>query len=388
MKRSKTKIESVTLLNKSENNPILAKFQNGDLEIGPVENLECHLATEKKNKKVRKLITACDASVYIGNVERDPQMNTFIAIRNAVTNKMRLVQVEKCSLLSEHVLDVKEYSVVRTTTDEGTRSLATQFGGKKAIRAQDKFNRMKVNVDIVKDHLDSMIETHNESVKDEPNIPDFNESPDCPIVPPMNLNAKTIKELYSITEILTPHLIRELESVAVEVVKTPIDQIPIESNFLLDKLRKIQASSNPNSEENLLKVKALIYLDALINLTWKVNLKVNLSQMSFSEICDNVEMDIRKKFCDPKTTKQIKTKFTERKAISHILILAILLTDKLEISIEEMVLELKKVSKKEIMEYGAYLGLKVSGKNFLGLKMPSDMDKNRHMRPTLKRRRK
>ncbi|XP_059610953.1 uncharacterized protein LOC132257913 [Phlebotomus argentipes] len=388
MKRTKSKISAVTTLRKSANNPILVKFQNGDLLPGAQENLECHLAVDKHDKKSKKLIVSSDASAYIGNVERDPQMNTFIAIRNSVTNKMRFVQVETCSLLSEHVLKVGNDSAVRTAMDDNERSLYMQFGGKRAIKAFDKYNRMKVNVDIVKDDLDSTLQSHSEAVKDEQDTPDFGENAESPIVPPMNKDAKNVRELYSVVEILSPELLSELDSVAQEVTKTPPEELPIDNDFVLHRIRKVQQSSKLDSEESLLKIKALIYLDALMNLVKKIRRGQNFTHVSFSDICDNVEMDIRKRFIEPKTSKVVKTAYTTRKAVCHILILGILLSEKLEISVTEMVEQLKTTNRKELFEFAIYLGLKVSSKEFLGLRLPSEMDEKRRMKPEGRKRRK
>uniref|UniRef100_A0A7G3AYH9 Putative transcription dna-dependent n=1 Tax=Lutzomyia longipalpis TaxID=7200 RepID=A0A7G3AYH9_LUTLO len=387
--RTKSKIESVAVLRKNDNNPILAKFQNGDLLPGSHDNLECHFAVDKAEKKGHKLLTACDASVYIGDVKQDPQLNTFIAIRNTVTGKIRLVQVETCSMLSEHVLRVREDSAARTANDDSNK-LYTQFGGKKAMKAHDKYNRMKVNVDIVKDTLDNTLEKHEASRVDEPEeMPDFRDTKRNPICPPMNKEAKNIKDLYSFTELIAPRILTEIEYVAKEVLKTPPDELPIESNFILQRIRKIQQSNNPESPENLLKTKALIYLDALMTLVKKVKKGQNFSSVSLSGICDNVETEIRKRFTDPTATRPIKSAFTTRKAICHILVLGILLTDTMEISVEEMTVELKTTNRKELLEFAIYLGLKISpNKEFLGLKLPSQMDDKRRLKPEMRRRRK
>uniref|UniRef100_A0A1B0DLJ6 Uncharacterized protein n=1 Tax=Phlebotomus papatasi TaxID=29031 RepID=A0A1B0DLJ6_PHLPP len=388
MKRPKSKISAVTTLHKNDNNPILVKFQNGDLLPGPQENLSCHLATDKRSKKTQKLIASCDSSVYIGDVERDPQMNTFIAIRNAVTNKMRLVQVETCSLLSEHVLKIDDASAVRVGTI-GDQMLYSEFGSKKSMSNHDKMHKNKVNVDIFKNHLDDTIQKHNETVEEKQDISDFGETADNSIVPPMNKEAKNIKELYSLEEIVTPELLTELNEVAVEVLKTSPEELPIDSDFILQRIRNLQKLNDTNSEQKLLKTKALIYLDALMTLVKKVRKGQNFTHFSISDICDNVEMSIRKRFIDPSTTKAIKTAFTTRKAICHILVLAILLSDNLEISVDEMNVELKTTNRKEILEYAIYMGLKMSiKKEFLGLKMPSEMDEKRRMKPQMKRRRK
>lgn len=57
-------------------------------------------------------------------------------------------------------------------------------------------------------------------------MPDFGETAENSIVPPMNKEAKNIKELYSLEEIVTPELLAELNEVAAEVLKTSPEELP------------------------------------------------------------------------------------------------------------------------------------------------------------------
>lgn len=155
--------------------------------------------------------------------------------------------------------------------------------------------------------------------------------------------------------------------------KIPTFHFRITSDFLLDKFRGVQNSSTLSTKEKLLTVKTIIFVDALRNLVLQSNhftaSRKPLYRLSMSEICESVEMFIRRNFTDPKSVTGSITKFTRRKAICHYLVLAILLTPKLEMATEEIITELK-IRKEELLDFARFLNLRTALNNsFLGLRL-------------------
>lgn len=149
----------------------------------------------------------------------------------------------------------------------------------------------------------------------------------------------------------------------------------ITSDFLMDKFRAIQSSTTLSADEKALTVKTIIFADALRNLILQAQGRKPLQKIGMSEICESVEMHIRRSFADPKSATGQMTKYTRRKAICHYLIVAILLTAKLEVATDVIITELK-MRKEELLDFAKFLNLRTALNNtFLGLRLPkSKMD--------------
>lgn len=77
--------------------------------------------------------------------------------------QLKLVEVEECSLLSYHYNNCSKKKIdtpseqSSMSTESARRILFKEFGGKKAMKSQDRKEKMKVNVDVVKDQLDKTL---------------------------------------------------------------------------------------------------------------------------------------------------------------------------------------------------------------------------------------
>lgn len=75
-----------------------------------------------------------------------------------------MIEVEECSLLSYHYKNCAKKKT-ETSTDQAQsmssesakRLLYKEFGGKKAMKVLDRKEKMKINVDVVKDQLDKTL---------------------------------------------------------------------------------------------------------------------------------------------------------------------------------------------------------------------------------------
>lgn len=77
--------------------------------------------------------------------------------------QLKLVEVEECSLLSYHYNNCGKKKIdtpseqSSMSTESARRILFKEFGGKKAMKVLDRKEKMKVNVDVVKDQLDKTL---------------------------------------------------------------------------------------------------------------------------------------------------------------------------------------------------------------------------------------
>lgn len=77
--------------------------------------------------------------------------------------QIKLVEVNECHLLSYYYnavthRDADKSTPMATMSSEGARRIMFKdFGGKKALQVLDRKEKMKVNVDVVKDALDKTL---------------------------------------------------------------------------------------------------------------------------------------------------------------------------------------------------------------------------------------
>lgn len=76
--------------------------------------------------------------------------------------QIKLVEVSQCNSLSYHYnltkLSATHSNAPTNMSSEGARRIMLKdFGGKKALRALDRKEKMKVNVDVVKDALEKTL---------------------------------------------------------------------------------------------------------------------------------------------------------------------------------------------------------------------------------------
>lgn len=140
---------------------------------------------------------------------------------------MRLVPNTFCSLISEHYTTLP-LEIAGAEQDKQTlRYAIAKYGGKNAMRNHDRINRMRVNIDVIKEQLDQTITMSTEQMKlehmEEERLLDVQ---DEGVEPPKNYDAKSVPELYDLRQILTQELVDELQEIATQVLDTKPEDLP------------------------------------------------------------------------------------------------------------------------------------------------------------------
>lgn len=173
------------------------------------------------------MVASSEDQIYSGRVENNSPVNSYLAIRNKQTNKMRLVPYNSCSLINEHYTSVPLTLPAVQEDKQLLRHSIAKFGGKNAMRAQDRASRMRVNIDVIKEHLDQAISMSTEQMKgeqkEELRLQDMN---DEGVEPLKCYEAKAVQEVYNIRQILTYPLVDELDEVATQVLETKAEDLP------------------------------------------------------------------------------------------------------------------------------------------------------------------
>lgn len=146
-------------------------------------------------------------------------VDTYLAIRNPETNKIRFVEVEQVSLLSQHYIKNPHESDTRHI--DAKTLLYKNFGSKSAVRAMDKKEKTEFNPDIMKSKLDETVEEIDESGLNE----DISQE-DEDVCPRKNKEAKKLEEVYDIDEIIPPEIMTHLEDPAYKLLETKPLHLP------------------------------------------------------------------------------------------------------------------------------------------------------------------
>ena len=188
-------------------------------------------STDNKSRTPAVLVAASqDGTIYSGSLDTSPSslVDNYLVLRNKKTDKIRLVPYRSCSMISEHYTSTP--LSLPSAADEDQQMLRhsiAKYGGKNAMRAQDRATRMRVNIDVIKDQLDQTITMSTEQMKQEMKEEErLLEDQDEGVEPPKNYEAKTVQEVYDVRQILTPALVNELEGVAQEVLATKPENLP------------------------------------------------------------------------------------------------------------------------------------------------------------------
>ncbi|XP_063704541.1 uncharacterized protein LOC134833962 [Culicoides brevitarsis] len=361
---TKYEVESVDLLSKERANPVIVNFQNAT-PLQDDHEVQYVVDKDKNPGLFLQYEGKVDTSYYgrIGENYPKDLVNTFIAIRNRDTNKIRFVEVEQCSVMSEHHVMP---TVLSDTQPIDVRSLLYKnFGSKSAARAMDKKEKTEFNVDVLKDKLDtSVLDVDDSVLLDESTLVDED------IRPPQNKDATKIADVYKVEEIIPKKILANLEKPALTLFETKPLHMPITLPFLLNCIKEVQMSKEPDSDENIKKLKICLYLDALGNV---LNTKSKfMSKIEISKLSEQLSKHIKETFTND-MRHDIRNRFTEQKAICYYLVLACLLSKNLEVNVENATEGLN-LSKVELAKYVSYIGATYKTKSgLIQIKLPRDL---------------
>ncbi|XP_037029717.1 uncharacterized protein LOC119069693 [Bradysia coprophila] len=373
------KIKEVIPLSSGTNNPTIAYFEHGDILPEGAKSFNCRYA-ENMDDGSRLALATTDANVYFGKIDHGfatDLQRTFIAIRNKTTNKVRLIEVNQCTMLSQH-FDRYTASTGQITgrnlEDIQKMSLDT-FGSKRAKRMFGQKAKNNYNPDLVKDQLEATLAEHQNK---EPEVEDefdkkrmmgelFLESR----LPKVNKMATKISEIYQLDDLIDMSLLSRMDEEALAVLNIEDFTEDFKIPFIIEALNAIKRSKEPDSSQNLTKVKVCIYLDALINFLSGIKKRNNMKREDFSFVTTKVEADIRSKFVSPHDQKLGKSKYTVHKVSSYIIVLSFFISDLKEVSMDEMMQALES-SKVDILKICTSIAVKYRNtSNKLVLQLPS-----------------
>jgi len=143
----------------------------------------------------------------------------------------------------------------------------------------------------------------------------------------------------------------------------------IESDYLRECIKRIK-DKEISSKQDFLNIKLIIYMDALQSLI--ALRKRQMKHVELSRISEKVENDIRHRFADPNVAKSCtRTTFSTEKALTHFIVLALLISDKHEVD-ANILSRILRTSKQRIVSYAHIVNARPKTRSdMLTLRLPS-----------------
>ncbi|XP_065076437.1 uncharacterized protein LOC135700008 [Ochlerotatus camptorhynchus] len=373
-----TKITDVAMMEDKRDNPVLLNFQNAEMGYKNDSQIQCFRAEDvdratregdpgAKPSRMAVVISGQQAyRGYLGEGLPSDLMDTYVAIRSKKTGKMRLIQLEECTMLNACYDDNKN----KFQEQESSLTVMRKFGGKVAIRALERIERSGSNIDVMNDSIQQTVRAYDDEQFTEENA--FlktkveGELILASIKPPRNPEAKTPIELYRLEDLLSEPVLNSLKTAGLGLMQKDPETLELSNVYLTNKVKAALQSKEPDSDENVRTLQICLYMDAL-SLLLQTNAS-NFEKMTLSTYSKELYFEIRRKFSEVHHHKPLKTKYSKHKALTHYLAMAFVL-DNGVLNVDQLHGGLN-INKNELLKFAAFIGGSYNSvKNVLTLRM-------------------
>ncbi|XP_011255638.1 uncharacterized protein LOC105250936 [Camponotus floridanus] len=362
MKRFKAVIEDV-IVQPNKIQPIIVNFQNGKLKDEEDKEISCGLFHDQRKDKT-VLALSNGQIVYKGyrpDVEKE-STRTMLVLHNKKTGKVRLFEAERWQVTP--VLEKPDFEDNKDNIDEKIVTLNKQFGSKKVKRRTEQFEKIKMDVNSIKEQLENTV-SNIEIDRLDLSVP----TDDCisnTLLPTCNRDATNVKDVYNIDDIIPKSKLEMLYEYAMEVLNGDFNEEG-KSTFFKNTLKFIQ--SDP---DNVNKVALLLYIE-MINAWCDLLLKdVKKRDVVVCPISEEVNQHIIDTYSVPSTNGRTRPNIMKDKGLIHCLILALMIWN-FELDLEQFrVIMKRKTGLKKLLNFVKVIGAVSSkkDKNIIMLKVP------------------
>ncbi|XP_021694575.1 uncharacterized protein LOC110674739 [Aedes aegypti] len=370
-----TKIADVVSVQSDRDNPILMSFQNAEMGYKTDSQVHCFRAEDMDRTSAeeptpsRMAVLISDQQAYRGYVgENLPSdlMNTYVAIRNKRTGKMRLIQLEECTMLNSCYDDNKN----KFQEEESSLTLMRKFGGKMAIRALERIERSSSNIDVMSESIEHTVTKYDDDQFTEDKafakMKVEGELILASMKPPRNPEAKTPAEVYRLQDMLSKMVLDNLRTVGLGLLEKEPETLEFANVYLTNKVKAALQSKEPDSDENVRTLQICLYMDALCRLLGSHG--SNFDKISCSPFSNDLYREIKQNFSQVNQHKPTKTKYTVHKALTYYLALAFMLENGV-LNVDQVHGGLN-ITKNDLLKFAAFVGGSYNSvKNSLTLRM-------------------
>lgn len=375
-----TQISDVVNVEPGRDNPILLNFQNAEMSFKKDKRIQSFRAVDVNRETANKseydagrpsrmVVVNCDKQVYRGYVgEGLPTelMNTFVAIRNKKTGKMRMIQLEECTMLNSCYDDNKN----KFREEDHSKTALRKYGGKVAMLALERIERADANIDVANESIQNMMEKYDDSqFLDDSEFTKTRVEGELILAsmkPPRNPEAKTAAELYVLEQLIPKSLLEHLKTVGLGLVEKEPDTLELVNIYLTNKVKAVLQCKEPDSKQGIETLQICIYMDALGRLLAVKSRSLDKEKLSpFSKKLDK---EIKQTFSQINSTQLSKTRYTEHKSLTYYLALAFILENG-TLDVDQIHAGLS-ISKVDLLKFAAFIGGSYnSAKNSLVLRL-------------------
>ncbi|KAL6264944.1 hypothetical protein P5V15_005040 [Pogonomyrmex californicus] len=363
MKHERKAIIESVIVQPNKIQPIIVNFQNGELKDEEVKEMSCGLYRDQKNDKT-VLALSNGHIVYKGHRPdcKKESTRTMLVLHNKKTGKVRLFEAERWQVTP--VLEKPDVEDNKNDVDEKIIILNKQFGSKKVKRRTEQFEKLKVNVDSVKEQLEKTVSNVEIDRLDLSTQLQSEECTSSEILPTCNRNANNVKDVYNIYDIIPKSKLETLYEHAMEVLNGDVEG---KGTFFKRTLKTIQ--SDP---DNVNKVALLLYIE-MVNVWFSMPLKnAKKRDVIICSVSEEVNQHIIDTYSIPSANGRLRPNSMKDKGLVHCLILALTISNfVLDLESFRVMLELR-TSLKKLTDLAKIIGATASkdDKKVIILKVP------------------
>ncbi|KAG5322518.1 RPA49 polymerase, partial [Pseudoatta argentina] len=313
MKQLKAIIEDV-IVQSNKIQPIIVNFQNGELKDEEVKEISCGLYREQKDNKT-VLALSNGHIVYKGNRPdcKKESTRTMLVLHNKRTGKVRLFEAERWEVAP--VLEKLDNEDNINDVDHKITILNKQFGSKKIKRRTEQFEKLKVNVESVKQLEKTVSNVEINRIDLSSQLP----NDDClnAILPVCNRNASNVKDVYNIYDIIPKSKLEMLYEYAMKITDEDMKE---KAEFFKHTLKIMQ--SEPDKVN---KIALLLYIE-MIN-EWFAMRITRKRDIVICSISEEVNQHIIDMYSVSGPNGRMRPNFMTDKGLVHSLILALTISN-------------------------------------------------------------
>lgn len=321
----------------SQLEPLRVSFNHANLKANVADHSEVGLFSDSLNDNEYIAICKKDDMFYMGNTVTEPKdQNVFIAIRNKLTSKTKLVQVSKVSLspaiefpksTNPDLLD-DENSEKKTNSDL-RKEFVHKFGMLKGQRLYDQAERLTVKSETLQANITDAAQ--NSSVTASDLLPKIEISYDY-LLPPRNTSAAVASEVYQLKDIIAEEdsvSLAPLATYCLEADQTEVNSWGNEKRYsplFMSHVNRLRKASSMDEKTKLQLTEALIYNECLIKLS---SLKFSVLK-TFDPLGSDFPHVLQRRVKDKfyPVSKGMPTKMDKERIYCHIIVLALIIGDR------------------------------------------------------------
>uniref|UniRef100_A0A182Q5J1 DNA-directed RNA polymerase I subunit RPA49 n=1 Tax=Anopheles farauti TaxID=69004 RepID=A0A182Q5J1_9DIPT len=312
----------------------------------------------------------------IGGQSKPAPLRTYVARRNRVTGKLRLVEVESCKLT--HVSHAETQPTggdinVPATEDAQHRMMKLQQkfnnrAGRKVLSRMHKLPDLSTMEDKLQKALNEgamkQSEKQQQANGDDDSMNGLSSGDDLQrdMKALSNPQAKSLADLYRPEQLMGEEIWKALTKPATELLQLPPEQLHMQNAYLEMKMKAAMQSvreGEPPAETELSVARTCIYMDLLARLFSVAGYKSENKYRDFSPFTKAIDNMVQRSFLQHvrslSTNRNQVTKYTRRKSLMHYMALVFALEAQPKIDMNTLH-RATEVQQQDLLIYGRNIG--------------------------------